>query len=106
MIITLCGAPRFKAEIEHVAAELASLGHTAFRPEVVMGKIEEPTMLLLMVHAQKILASAEVWVVTKPTDKFPTGYIDPGTKTKIIFANANNIPVVYVDEECPELMHD
>jgi hypothetical protein len=94
MIITLCGATKFKREIIEWAKRLTLEGHIVLMPWVFghcgdgWRLTDDVKPMLDKLHHDKIRMSNEVHVIC------PDGYIGESTKNEILVAESHGIKVI------------
>lgn len=98
-IITLCGSTKFKEDFEKVNRELTLMGFIVLSVGV-FGHCQteddpisdDEKIMLDNLHKKKILMSDGIYVINRG------GYIGDSTKSEIIFAVQNEIPVYFMEE--------
>lgn len=96
-IITLCGSTKFKEDFERVNRELTLMGFIVLSVGV-FGHAENDLISddekvdLDILHKRKIKMSDAIYVINKD------GYIGDSTKSEIIFAKQNKIPIYFMEE--------
>lgn len=104
MIVTLCGAERFKTQIIHVAHEIELLGFAVFLPTFIpksmLGKLVDADYASLhKAHERKIDASDCVYVI----DAYR--YVGNDTRREIEYAKQANKPVFYNSTTLPSTLY-
>lgn len=97
-IITLCGSTRFKEDFERVNRELTLMGFIVLSVGVFGHTEEDPIsddekIDLDNLHKKKIKMSDAIYVINKG------GYIGSSTKSEIIYAKQNDIPIFFMEEQ-------
>ena len=93
-IVTICGSPKFREEINDVQTKLTMQGDMVFtdgieQPDATI--LEEEKQQLIDLHLDKILISDEIYVVNKD------GYIGDITQKEIDFAKEHNKVINYLE---------
>lgn len=93
-IVTICGSPKFREEINDVQTKLTMQGDMVFtdgieQPDATI--LEEEKQQLIDLHLDKILISDEIYVINKD------GFIGDITQKEIDFAKEHNKVINYLE---------
>ena len=96
MTVCLCGSTRFKAQFEHWAANLTTLGYIVLMPNVFLPKDNTVNAVLKQildnVHKAKIVKADYVIILNV------NGYIGESTASEIAFAEELHKPIYYLED--------
>lgn len=96
-LITICGSPKFKEEIEKLNEDLTMQNYIVFTKGIFpdpdnLNIMKEELKQIDLLHKEKILISDAIYVVNKD------GYIDDDTKSDIDYAKEHNKEILYLEE--------